>query len=179
MNKILISAIIASSMTCTAFATVDKHVTSKGYVDTQVATKQPKITTTGTNKAVTYPTQAGGQPTVRVINTDLGSSTEDTNLAETGAINRKLNDKQGKFGGAQNTVMTYGNGQGATPGSKPVYAAGNYNANALVEAQHVNSAVATGFNSHLTCHTYEGANNTGDCLLWDVNPLSTSTHYVP
>ena len=179
MNKILVSAMIASSITCAAFATGDKRVTSRSYVDAQVATKQQKITTTGTNKAVTYPEQAGGQPTSRTINTDLGSSTSDTNLVTTGAINDALNNKQGKISGAQNTVMTYGNGQGATPGSKPVYAAGNYNANALVEAQHVNSAVASGFNAHLTCREYEGANNTGDCLLWDVNSLSTSTHYVP
>ncbi|MBR6364168.1 MAG: hypothetical protein IKS08_03725 [Alphaproteobacteria bacterium] len=54
--KITVAAVIGALVTMPSFATDPtpaerKTVTSKNYVDTQVATRQPKIPVTGTNSA--------------------------------------------------------------------------------------------------------------------------------
>ncbi|MBP5485492.1 MAG: hypothetical protein J6Y07_02185 [Alphaproteobacteria bacterium] len=159
-------------------ATKRKTVTSRYYVDNAIATKQGKLAGNGNSVAVTYPNSLGGTPTTRTINIDLGTSTSDTSLAETGAINTALNNKQGKLTGAADTVITYGANAGVT-GSKAVYqSSGSYNANALAEVGHVNTTIQNGFNAHLSCVEYVTQNDpTSGCLLWNVNQLSGT--YVP
>ena len=181
--KTILASVIAALVVTPSIATVTetdrKTVTSKGYVDTTAATKQAKFTTTGTDKAVTYPATSGGTPTSRTINSAVGSSTSDTNLVTTGAVNSALNTKQGLISGTNGNVMTYGSGNGANPGSKAVYNGSTYNSAALVEAQHVNGAVTRGFNAHLTCAEYQTPNDSSSpCLIWNVNSLNGGT-YVP
>ena len=181
-NILLTSIAVITVATSMAYATDpvagDKKVTSKGYVDTAVSAKQAKLSGNGANTAVTYPASQGGTPNQRTINAEMGSSTSDTGLATTGAINTALNAKQIKIQGTQNNVVTYGATDGST-GSKAVYqASGSYTSGALAEAGHVNSTVTAGFNAHLTCAQYATANDpTSDCLLWNVNTLSGT--YVP
>lgn len=155
----------------------DKTVTSKQYVDSNIAQKQAIITKKANNNtAMTFPTAPGGTPGSRVINTEVGTSTSDTGLATTGAINTALNAKQEKItGGTSGDVVLYNQSGGISGDSKGVYNAGSAYAgqtNKLVEAQHVNSAVTNGFNAHLTC-----ANPSDGCTLWEVNQLSGT--YVP
>lgn len=179
ITKNLFIGAMAMAVTTGAYATGETTVTSKAYVDTEVAKKQAKLAGSGASVAVTYPTELGGTPTSRTINNSVGSSTSDTGLVETGAINTALNDKQQKLSGAQNTVITYGATAGGPTGSKAVYnASGSYNANALAEVGHVNTAIQNGFNAHLTCAQYATPNDpTSNCLLYNVNTLSDT--YVP
>ena len=159
-----------------AFAAGENIPTSRAYVDGNVATKQGILAKqSADNVAVTYPTSVGGTPGTRTINTALGSSTSDTALATTGAINTVLGNKQTKINGTANTVVTYTGSSGGTS-QKAIYSSGTaYSGQTsnLTEAQHVNGAVTNGFNAHLTC------SNPPDCTLYDVNTLSSSTAYVP
>jgi hypothetical protein len=167
------------SMVCVgmSYAEGENIPTSRAYVDSNIATKQGILShQQSDNVAVTFPTTAGGTPGTRTINTSLGSSTSDTSLATTGAINTALSHKQAKINGTANTVITYTGSEGGT-GSKAVYNSTNAysgQTGSLAEAQHVNGAVVKGFNAHLTC-----ADPDDGCLLWDVNTLSTSNVYVP
>ena len=155
----------------------DKTVTSKQYVDSNIAKKQQIISKrNNSNTAMTFPTTTGGAPGERVINTDLGSSTSDSGLATTGAINTALNGKQELISnGTRGDVVLYNNAGGISGDSKGVYNSSNsYDSQPtkLVEAQHVNDAVAAGFSAHITC-----ANPSDGCTLWTINPLSGT--YVP
>ncbi|MBQ6736360.1 MAG: hypothetical protein IJQ90_02635 [Alphaproteobacteria bacterium] len=178
-NHILLCGAIASVVAANAIAaTTSKTVTTQGYVDTAVATKQDKLS--GTNGyAVTYGSSAG-QTEGRQIVTSLGSDTSATTLPTTGAVVTGLNAKQNTLNGSANTVVTYTGTAGST-GSKGVYqASGSYSSQTsnLAEAGHVNTAVTNAFNEHLTCNTYATpGDTTSDCLLWNVNTLSGT--YMP
>lgn len=173
-TNLIFAGALAAIVTNAALAEGQNIVTSRAYVDSAVATKQPVLSgQSNTNYAVTYPTSTGGTPSSRLINESMGSSTSDTGLATTGAINTALNGKQQNINGTANTVVTYTGTSGGT-GSKAVYSSGSaYSGQTgnLTEAQHVNSAVTNGFNAHLTCK------NSPDCTLYDVNTLSGT--YVP
>ena len=173
-KNILIIAGVAMVASIGAYAANENIPTSRAYVDANVSTKQGILQKQSSNNvAVTFPTTVGGTPGTRTINTSLGSSTSDTALATTGAINTGLNAKQGNINGTANTVVTYTGTSGGTA-SKAVYNSGSaYDGQTtnLTEAQHVNTAVQNGFNAHLSC------NNTPDCTLWNVNTLSGT--YVP
>ena len=178
MIKKLLIATFASIIAVDAFA-LSKTVTTQGYVDTAVATKQDKLS--GTNGyAVTYGSSAG-QTDGRQIVTSLGDDTESTTLPTTGAVVAGLNEKQEKINGNNNTVVQYTGTEGSLT-SKGVYqASGTYSGQTsnLAEAGHVNTAVTNAFNEHLTCNTYDnsGTQTAEHCLLWNVNTLSGT--YMP
>jgi len=171
-SKFIIAASL-SVVSAGAYAAGENIPTSRAYVDSNVSTKQGILQTQSSdNVAVTFPTTVGGTPGTRTINTSLGSSTSDTTLVTTGAINTGLNLKQAKINGTANTVVTYTGSSGGTS-SKAVYNSSNAysgQSGSLTEAQHVNAAIQNGFNAHLTC-----ANN--DCTLYNVVTLSGT--YVP
>ncbi len=173
----LLFGAIASIIAFEAFA-VSKTVTTQGYVDTKVATKQDKLTGSS-GYAVTYGASAGTTGSRQIV-TSLGTSTTATTLPTTGAVVTGLNGKQGTINGPANSVVTYTGTAGST-GSKGVYqASGSYSSqtNNLAEAGHVNAAVTNAFNAHIDCNTYATpGDTTSDCLLWNVNNLSGT--YMP
>ena len=176
-GRIILAGAAAMAIAGTAFAAGENIVTSKHYVDTEVATKQPNLAGPGSNVAVTFPDSTGGTPNERTIGTSV---TTGTNLVTTGGVNTALNEKQQKISGDANTVVTYTGTSGGT-GQKAVYSSsGSYTASALAEAGHVNSAVTNGFNAHITCSNCGGAAtcNTSNCLLYSINDLTGGT-YVP
>ncbi|MBO7656835.1 MAG: hypothetical protein J6S80_03850 [Alphaproteobacteria bacterium] len=145
-------------------------VTTQTYVDNKLATKQAKITTTGTNKLMTYGASTGATPGSRDIVSTLGTSTTATTVPEVGPIVTGLNGKQNTVNGTANFVMT-GTGTAGTVGEKPVYSTTNNYTSALVTAQTINTAAATAANSELSCID-------NDCLLWQINtsgPAGIST----
>ena len=174
----LLFGAIASIIAFEAFA-VSKTVTTQGYVDTKVATKQDKLTG-NSGYAVTYGSSAGTTGSRQIV-TSLGSSTTATSLPTTGAVVTGLNNKQNKINGDNNTVVQY-TGTAGSLTSKGVYqASGTYSSQTsnLAEAGHVNTAVTNAFNAHITCGTYDtsGVQTADHCLLWNVNNLSGT--YMP
>ena len=173
----LLFGAIASIIAFEAFA-VSKTVTTQGYVDTAVATKQDKLTGSS-GYAVTYGSSAGATDG-RQIKTSLGTNTSDTSLPTTGAVVTGLNGKQGTINGPANSVVTYTGSSGGTSSQGVYQASGSYSSqtDSLAEAGHVNTAVTNAFNAHITCNTYATpGDSTSDCLLWNVNNLSGT--YMP
>ncbi|MBP5485165.1 MAG: hypothetical protein J6Y07_00435 [Alphaproteobacteria bacterium] len=158
-----------------------KTVTSRRYVDTVVATKQPVLNPEGsdwTNQVVMYTDEAG---TVdhKPISTTLTGSGIDSNLPTVGAVNTGLAGKQEKLGQNKTSgnVVTYTNTPG-TLGEHAVYnGSATYNANGLVEANHVNTAIQNGLNNHLTCAG--NAPGTTNCWLYTINDQTSGTVYTP
>lgn len=142
-------------------------VTTQTYVDNALNGKQAKITTTGTNKLMTYGASTGATPGSRDIVSTLGTSTTATTVPEVGPIVTGLNGKQNTVNGTANYVMT-GTGTAGTLGEKPVYSATINYTNALVTAQTINTAAATAANSELSCID-------NDCLLWQINTSGPTT----
>lgn len=177
-NHILLCGAFASVVAVDAFA-VSKTVTTQGYVDTAVATKQNKLS--GTNGyAVTYGSSAGSTGSRQIV-TSLGTSTSATTLPTTGAVVTGLNAKQEIINAAENNVVTY-TGNAGVVSSRGIYqSSGTYSGqtNNLVQADHVNTAVTNAFNAHITCQTYDtsGTQTPEHCLLWTVNNLSGT--YMP
>ena len=144
-------------------------VTTQTYVDNLLSGKQAKITTTGTNKLMTFGSSAGNIGTKDIVST-LGTSTTATTVPEVGPIVAGINSKQDAVNGTANYVMT-GTGTAGTLGEKPVYSTTTNYTNALVTAQTINTAAATAANSELSCID-------NDCLLWQINtsgPTGIST----
>ena len=155
-------------------------LTSKDYVDTAVLGKQPKIS--GDNGyAVTYGASAGayGQ---KQIKTSVGSDISDLSLPTTGAVVKGLNGKQATIiGGTSGDLVTY-SGTAGTVGSAAVYKTNLTYASqpdALVQAQHVNTATANAFNAVMRCTDWpdDVPHTDENCWLWQVNHLSGT--YVP
>ena len=144
-------------------------VTTQTYVDNALAGKQARITTTGTNKLMTFGSSAGNIGTKDIVGT-LGTSTTATTVPEVGPIVAGINSKQNAVNGTANYVMT-GTGTAGTLGEKPVYSPTTNYTNALVTAQTINTAAMNAANSELTCID-------NDCLLWQINtngPTGIST----
>lgn len=141
-------------------------ITTQTYVDNALNAKQAKITTTGTNKLMTYGASTGATPGSRDIVSTLGTSTTATTVPTVGPIVTGINTKQDAVNGRANYVIT-GTGTVGTVGEKPVYSATTNYANALVTAQTINAAVANAANSELTCVD-------NDCLLWQINTTTPS-----
>lgn len=151
-------------------------VTTQTYVDNLLSGKQAKITTTGTNKLMTYGASTGATPGSRDIVSTLGTSTTATTVPETGPIVTAVNNKQNIVNGTANYIMT-GTGTAGTVGEKPVYSTTTNYTNALVTAQTINTAAATAANSELSCID-------NDCLLWQINTsgpagISTRIYFNP
>ena len=173
----LLFGAIASIIAFEALA-VSKTVTTQGYVDTKVATKQDKLTGSS-GYAVTYGSSAGTTGSRQIV-TSLGTSTTATTLPTTGAVVSGLNGKQGTINGPANSVVTYTGSSGGTSSQGVYQASGSYSSqtDSLAEAGHVNTAVTNAFNAHITCGTYATpGDTTSDCLLWNVNNLSGT--YMP
>ena len=158
-------------------------LTSKDYVDTAVAGKQPAIT--GPNGyAVTYGASAGAY-NQKQIKTSVGSDTSDPSLPTTGAVVKGLNGKQEAIiGGTSGNLVAY-SGTAGTVGVQTVYKTNATYASqtdALVQAQHVNTATQNAFNAVMTCNSWDPSVAEADrtdenCWLWNVNRLSGT--YVP
>ena len=88
-------------------------------------------------------------------------------------VTNQLATKQNKIGaGTNGSVVTYTGDEGVV-GQKAVYKeTAAYNANALVEAGQVNTAIQNGINGHVTC----AESDSQGCLLWQINP-ATGTHF--
>ena len=160
-----------------------KTVTSKKYVDDQIATKQAILNANGTDlrdNVVMYTNQAG-EVTSKPISSTLTGNNIDSNLPTVGAVNTGLATKQNEIGAgtAAGNVVTY-TGNAGTVGEKAVYnSSATYNQNALIEANHANSAIRTGLNDHLTCAPNGTDPATGNCWLWQINDQAANTVYTP
>lgn len=158
-------------------------LTSKDYVDTAVDGKQPKIS--GTNgSAITYGASAGAY-NERAIATSVGTDTAATTLPTAGAVVKGLNGKQAAIpAGTSGNLVAY-SGTAGTVNSQAVYKTNATYASqtdALVQAQHVNTATTNAFNAVMTCNAWDPdvpvADRTDEnCWLWNVNRLSGT--YVP
>jgi len=179
------AAIVALFIAIPSYATDStdrKTVTSRKYVDDQIATKQPILNASGTdlrNNVVMYTNQAG-EVTSKPISTTLSGTGIDNNLPTVGAVNTGLAAKQNEIGAgtASGNVVTY-TGSPGTVGEKPVYNSNaTYNSNALIEANHANSAIRKGLNDHLSCvDGNRGPNN--ECWLWTIEDQAINTVYTP
>ena len=160
-----------------------KTVTSKKYVDDQIATKQAILNANGTDlrdNVVMYTNQAG-TVTSKPISSTLTGNNIDSNLPTVGAVNTGLATKQDEIGAgtAAGNVVTY-TGNAGTVGEKAVYNSNaTYNQNALIEANHANTAIRTGLNEHLTCAPNGTDPATGNCWLWQINDQAANTVYTP
>ena len=168
----------------TAYADTDrKTVTSKKYVDDQIATKQAILNANGTDlrdNVVMYTNQAG-TVTSKPISSTLTGNNIDSNLPTVGAVNTGLATKQNEIGAgtASGNVVTY-TGNAGTVGEKAVYnSSATYNQNALIEANHANTAIRTGLNEHLTCAPNGVDPVSNNCWLWQINDQAANTVYTP
>jgi len=180
MTAVIVAIVIA--MPAFADDVADrKTVTSKKYVDDQIATKQPILNAGGAdlrNNVVMYTNQAG-TVTSKPISATLSGNGIDNNLPTVGAVNTGLADKQNKISGTSGNVVTYTSNAG-TLGEHAVYKTtttyDTTNAGALVEANHANSAIAKGLNEHLTCAGTDSVS--GNCWLWQINDQAAGTVYT-
>ena len=168
-----------------------KTVTSKKYVDDQIATKQPILNENGTDlrdNVVMY-TDTAGEVTSKPISGHLVADTAngetqagiDNNIPTVGAVNTGLATKQDEIGAgtAAGNVVTY-TGNAGTVGEKAVYnSSATYNQNALIEANHANTAIRTGLNDHLTCAPNGIDPVSNNCWLWQINDQAANTVYTP
>ena len=166
----------------TAYADTDsKTVTSKKYVDDQIATKQPILNADEAdlrNNVVMYTNQAR-TVAAKPISATLSGTGIDDNLPTVGAVNTGLATKQDELSGTSGNVVTYTSNAG-TLGEHAVYKTtttyDTTNAGALVEANHANSAIAKGLNEHLTCAGTDSVS--GNCWLWQINDQAAGTVYT-
>ncbi len=185
-KKLLLLGAVASIITINSSFGVSSTVTSRGYVDAAVATKQAIIPAQSGDYVVMYPNDDNGDDDgvigMRQIITDVTDYDEGNELVTVGAINSALQDRQNIIpAGTSGNLVTY-TGTAGTVGSASVYNASNSysgQTTALVQAQHVNAAAMNAFNAHLTCNQYDtsGTQTAEHCLLWSVNNLSGT--YVP
>ena len=88
-------------------------------------------------------------------------------------VTNQLATKQDNIpAGTNGSVVTYTGSEGVVS-EKAVYKeTAAYNANALVEAGQVNTAIQNGINGHLTC----AESDSEGCLIWRINS-ATGTHF--
>ena len=167
-----------------------KTVTSKKYVDDQIATKQAILNANGTDlrdNVVMYTNQAG-EVTSKPISGHLVADTAngetqagiDNNLPTVGAVNIGLADKQNIIPAKNTTkVVTYTATAGSV-GEHDIYqgATATYNPNGLIESNHANSAIAKGLNEHLTCAPNGVDPVSNNCWLWQINDQAAGTVYT-
>ena len=160
-----------------------KTVTSRKYVDDQIATKQEILNKDGdnlSNNVVMYTNQAG-TVAAKPISTTLSGTGIDNDLPTVGAVNTGLATKQDELSGTSGNVVTYTSNAG-TLGEHAVYKTtttyDTTNAGALVEANHANSAIAKGLNEHLTCAPNGIDPVSNNCWLWQINDQAAGTVYT-
>ena len=153
-----------------------KTVTSKNYVDT---TRQPILQAQDGDYAVLYPGDGDDDGAVRprAIVDYIAEADYEGELVTAGAVKTALDAKQPLIEGnstLNGKIITY-TGTAGTVGSKDVYNSANAytgQTTALVEARHVNAAVADGFSKILSCVDAPG------CTLWRIDDTMSGT-YVP
>ena len=180
LKKSLIYTGIMAAIAGNAYATGENIITSKNYVDTTVAAKQPTLTAHDGDYAVLYPGDgdADGEVGERVIINYIGDADHEGELITAGAVATALNAKQDAIEGSNalnGKVITYSGTTGET-GTKDVYnSSAQYNTqtNALVMANQVNGAITGGLNQLVTCAEYSTANDpTSGCILYQINTVS-------
>ncbi|MBO4683587.1 MAG: hypothetical protein J5611_03370 [Alphaproteobacteria bacterium] len=132
-----------------AESSADTVISSKKYVDAEMAKLQPQFAGLGNNKLMTYSSTTNGAVGSRDIVTTLGTSTTDTSVPTIGAINTALATKQNTVNGTAGYVMT-NTGTAGSVGEKPVYSSTAKKADALVEAGTLNQTIIDAVNSELT-----------------------------
>ena len=183
-----LAAIMITSAAVADPATDSKTLTTVSYVEGAVSGKQTALSGAD-GSAVLYGNSAG-QMGARAIVTTVASfnseADDSTKLVQNGVVVSKLNGKQNNITAPQNTAVTYGATAGNL-GSKAIYqASGAYNSTTqsnLAQADHVNSAVQSAMQAHLSCHTCSGSTPANacapaNCLLWTMNNNLSDT-YVP
>ena len=124
-----------------------KTPTSQSYVDSKMNALQPQFSGLGANKLMTYGTTDGAVGS-RDIVTELGTSTTANSVPTRGAINTALNTKQPTMNGTAGYVAT-NTGTPGVLGEKAIYGGVTKVADALVDAQTLNTAVINAVNSEL------------------------------
>lgn len=153
---------------------ISSTVTTQTYVDNALNGKQAKITTTGTNKLMTYGASTGAAPGSRDIVSTLGTSTSATTVPTVGPIVTGINSKQDTVNGIAGRVMA-GTGTAGLLDDKLIYTAPLGFTSSLVTAQTVNSIAADAANNELTCAAYATPGDTAsECLLWQINTDSAT-----
>ena len=182
MSTRKIIGVIVGLFVTNAYATGENQImTSKAYVDTNLATKQPILNPNGTdlrNNVVMYTDTAGEVSAKPISNTLTGNNINDQ-IPTVGGVNTALSDKQGKIAaGNAGDVVTY-SGTAGSVGSHAVYNSNaSYNANGLLQANHANKAIQNGLNNHLTCVEGNKDPNNSRCWLYDINTQSNNTIYT-
>ena len=151
-------------------------VTSRYYVDTEIATKQPKLQQLGSDYIVTYPVvdvehPENTTPTSRQISGTVSDAAADANKIPTvGAVNSALSNKQGLIGGGTDGTVILNSGTPGTVQEKAIYSTTNNATTGLLQANDANTIVQTQLNAHITCSSPANGDST-NCLLWQINTL--------
>ena len=180
-------AVAAVLLTSAAVADDNKTVTTVSYVTSAVSGKQTALSGTD-GQAVLYGNAAGQTVGRAIINTTSAYDSEaadSSKLVQNGVVVSKLNGKQNNITAPQNTAVTYGATAGAL-GSQAIYqSSGAYNnttQNNLAQADHVNSAVQSAMQAHLSCHECSSGSAAtcapANCLLWTMDNNISGT-FVP
>ena len=187
-----LAAIMITSAAVADTTTDSKTLTTVSYVEGAVDGKQPALSGmagVSSGQAVLYTSTAGTLGGRDIVNNTSSYDSEadgSTKLVQNGVVVSKLNGKQNNITAPQNTAVTYGATAGDL-GSKAIYqASGAYNSTTqsnLAQADHVNSAVQSAMQAHLSCHTCSGSTPASscapaNCLLWTMNNNLSAT-YVP
>ena len=190
-----LAAIMITSAAVADSTTDSKTLTTVSYVTSAVDGKQPALSGmagVSSGQAVLYTSTAGTLSGRDIVNNTSSYDSEadgSTKLVQNGVVVSKLGGKQNNITAPQNTAVTYGATAGAL-GSQAIYqSSGAYNSTTqgnLAQADHVNGAVQSAMQAHLSCHTCGNAtyasNPTScpaaDCLLWTMDNNISGT-YVP
>ena len=173
MRKFII-AIICVFGVAGAYATGEnERVTSMGYVNEELDTRQDKFDKLGANTAMTYSGSNNGEIGSRAITGDLGaeSNTSNTAIPTVGAVDTKLENKQDELDFPANTVLV-NTGTAGEPATKGIYDDSGLYAtqqDALIDAATFNAALQTAINSELSCAQRKDPNDpTSKCLLFNI-----------
>ena len=188
--KMIFATLAAVMLTSVALAdatTDSKTLTTVAYVEGAVDGKQTVLSGTD-GQAVLYGNAAGQTVGRAIINTTSAYDSEaadSSKLVQEGVVVSKLGAKQNEITAPQNTAVTYGATAGAL-GSQAIYqSSGAYNnttQNNLAQADHVNSAVQSAMQAHLSCHECSSGSAAtcapANCLLWTMDNNISGT-FVP
>lgn len=149
MKHLIVLLVMFGTFTTAVHADNENVITSKKYVDDEMAKLQPQFSGLGNDKLMLYSDTTNGEVTSRDIVTTLGTSTTADSIPTRGAIVAGLNTKQDILNGPSGYVVANTGISGVvTP--KPIYSTTDNYATALVTASDLNQIVTTAVNSELT-----------------------------
>ena len=170
----LILAIMCVFGVVSAYATSEnERVTSMGYVNEELETRQDKFQKLGTDTAMTYSGTTDGAVGSRTITGDLGaeSNTSSNAIPTVGAVNTKLDNKQDELNFPANTVLM-NTGTAGAPAAKGIYDDSDSYAtqqDSLIDAATFNAALQNAINSEFTCAERKiPGDPTSKCLLFNI-----------